>query len=88
MYQLAVVFVGLFIMAFLWYALYSCIAPLSAAITSTMTEYENMTSYPSYGLANTFMTNLWLLLVAIFAIGLLYWTWLYGQRKNVESGYR
>lgn len=88
MYQVAVVLVGLFLMAFLWYALYSCINPLRLATVANMEQFENMTSYPSYTLADTFMANLWLFFVAIAGVGLLYWSWIYGQRKNAESGYR
>ena len=82
MYQVAVVFVGLFIMAFLWYALYSCIAPLRAATVSSMEQFENMTSYANFGLADAFMNNLWLFFMAIVGMGLLYWSWVYAQWKN------
>jgi len=87
MYQYAVVFVGLFILAGLWYALYSVIVPLRGAIGSTMEQFENMTSYPSFVLADAFMANIWYFLLAIIGIGLLYWSWVYGQRKN-EGVYR
>jgi len=88
MYQVAVVFVGLFVMALLWYGLINCILPLSTGIATNMEQFENMTSYPNFELANTFMLNLWLFLLVIVGIALLYWSWLYGQRAHVERGYR
>jgi type II secretory pathway component PulF len=88
MYQVAVVFVGLFVMGLLWYGLISCIIPLSTGISSNMEQFENSTTYSSYELANTFMLNLWLFLLVIVSIGLLYWSWLYGQRAHAERGYQ
>jgi len=47
-----------------------------------MEQFENMTSYANFGLADAFMNNLWLFFMAIVGMGLLYWSWVYAQWKN------
>lgn len=84
LYVSAVVIVSLFIMAFLWFGLYSVMEGVSTAAVASITQYdvENST-YSQFTLANTFMTNIWQFLLVVIAFGLLYWVWIYSQRKNV-----
>ena len=89
MYVYAVVIVGLFVMAFLWFVVWASFTPLRTGVTDIMTQYNNESSpYPNFLLADTFMYNLWAFFMAIVVFGLLYWAWLYSQRKNMEAGYR
>jgi hypothetical protein len=84
LYVSAVILVTLFLMAFLWFALYASINSVRAGIMATMTQYdvENST-YPNFVLADTFMSNLWAFFLVIVVIGLLYWVWIYSSRKGV-----
>lgn len=83
LYQTAVVLVALFLMAFLWFGLYACITSVRAGIIGTMTQYDTANStYPSFVLADTFMSNLWAYFLVIAVLGLLYWVFIYSQRKG------
>ena len=66
--------------------MYVPITQVQAAIASTMEAYNNDPTYASYELADTFMGNLWTYLLVIMVLGLLYWAWIYSQRKSVEYG--
>jgi len=84
LYVSAVVLVSLFIMAFLWFGLYSVMDGINTAAVASITQYDTENStYSQFTLANTFMTNLWLFFLVIVVFGLLYWVWIYSQRKNV-----
>lgn len=84
LYVVSVVIVGLFLMGFLWTVIYAVIAPVHAGISASMAQYdvENST-YASFEFAVAFMFNLFTFLLVIFVLGLLYWVWLYSQRKNI-----
>lgn len=83
LYILSVVLVTLFVMAFIWFGLYAVMNPVRAGILSTMSQYdvENST-YQSFELADTFMSNLWTYILVIVVFALLYWVWVYSQRKG------
>jgi len=84
LYVYAVVLVTLFVMAFLWLVLYAVVVPLQAGINSIMAQYDVAnSSYQSYELANTFMTNLWAYLLVLVVLGLAYWIYIYSQRREV-----
>lgn len=88
LYVSAVILVSLFVMAFLWFALYAAMSPIQSAIASTMSQYDVANStHANYTLAETFMTNLWAYFLVIFVFGLLYWVWIYSQRKGAMMGY-
>lgn len=83
LYIYAVLIVALFVMGFLWIVLYACIQPIQAGIASQMVQYDvNGSSYPHYQLADAFMSNLWTLFLVIVVFGLLYWVFIYAQRKG------
>ena len=86
LYQTAVVLVTLFLMAFLWFGLYACINSIRTGIMVTMAQYdvENST-YPNFVLADTFMSNLWTFFLVIVVMALLYWTYIYSQRKGLPA---
>lgn len=88
LYVSAVILVTLFLMAFLWFGLYAVIHSLRAGIVASMTQYdvENST-YPNFVLADTFMINLWGFFLVIVVMALLYWVYIYSQRKG-ELVYR
>jgi hypothetical protein len=70
-------------MAFIWFGLYAALSPLRTAIQGVMSQYNvNNSTYPSFELADTFMANLWTYLLMLFCFGLLFWVWIYSQRKG------
>jgi len=75
-------------MGFLWAVLYGVFVPLQAGIASAMSPYDVAnSSYQSYQLADTFMTNLWSYLLVFVVFILAYWVYIYSQRKG-EVFYR
>ena len=83
LYQTAVVLVTLFLMAFLWFALYVAIHAVRTGVMATMNQYDVTNStYPNFVLADTFMSNLWNFFLVIVVLGLLYWSYIYAQRKG------
>jgi len=88
LYVFSVIIVSLFIMAFLWFIMYGPIVAIRTGVVAAMTPYdvENST-YDSFELADTFVTNLWLYFLVIFVIGLAYWVWIYTQRRDVPGAY-
>ena len=88
LYQTAVVLVALFLMAFLWFGLYAGINSIRTGIMATMTQYDTADStYSNFALADTFMSNLWQFFLVIVVVGLIYWAFIYAQRKG-EVVYR
>jgi len=70
-------------MAFLWLTLFSAISPLRTGILASMTKYDVAnTTYASFELADTFMSNLWIYFLVVVVFGLLYWVLIYSQRKG------
>jgi len=86
LYVSAVVIVALFLMGFLWFGLYAVMEPLRAGIVNAMSQYdvENST-YPSFVLADAFVSNLWSFFLVIVVFILLYWVWIYSQRKGLPA---
>jgi len=84
-----VIIVALFIMGFLFTIMYAVIVPLRAAISSTMNQYDVANStYTNFTLADTFMNNLWAYFLVFVVLVLLYWVYLYSQRKGVQVVYQ
>ena len=73
----------LFLMAFLWFVLNVAIQSVRTGILASLVQYdvENST-YPNFVLADTFMSNIWTFFLVIVVMGLLYWVWIYSQRKG------
>lgn len=87
-YVFGVLIVSLFIMGFLWFIMYAVITPIQASIATSMSPYDVANStYANYELADTFMTNLWAYMLVFVVFILLYWVYLYSQRKG-EVFYR
>lgn len=62
---------------------------MRAGILSHMTQYDTANStYSTFELADTFMSNLWLYLLVIAIFGLLYWVFIYSQRKGQTVMYQ
>jgi len=78
--------VGIFLFGFLYFALYIPISQIQTSIANVMSGYSGDSTYASYQLADIFMQNLWTYLLVIMVLGLLYWAWIYSQRKSVEYG--
>lgn len=86
LYQTSVVLVCLFIMAFLWFGLYTAIDAIRTGIMATMSQYDVAGStYPNFVSADTFMSNLWTFFLVIVTFALLYWVYIYSQRKGVPA---
>lgn len=81
-YAWAVSLVFLFVMVFLWFICYAVIMPIRAGVTSNMVQFENMTSYASWPLADLFMANVWIYFLVISSIAVLLWVFHYTQRKG------
>ena len=87
LYVSSVVIVTLFVMAFLWLALFSAISPLRTSIAANMAQYDvENTTYASFELAEAFMNNVWIYFLVVVVFGLLYWCFIYSQRKNDFKG--
>lgn len=85
LYVTAVVLACLFIMGFLWFCLYAVFTQIQTAVASTMSQYDIAnTTYTSYELADTFITNIWVYFLAIFLLGISYWVYIYSSRKGVS----
>jgi hypothetical protein len=82
LYVYGVIIATLFVMAFLWMALYAAITPLRTGILASVSQYEDDATYESLTLADTFMSNMWTYFLVIVFFGLLYWVIVYSQRKG------
>lgn len=82
-YGWTVALVFLFVIAFLWFITYAVMDPIRTAIGTAMAPYDVPGSpYPAFELADTFMHNLWLYMLAISSFVLLLWIYHYAQRKE------
>jgi len=87
LYTVGVLIVGLFVLALIWFGIYSVYVPLSSAITTSLSPYDIAnTTYQSYELADVFMDNVFTYILVIAGIGLLYWAFLHEQRGS--AGYQ
>lgn len=83
LYTFAVVIVTLFVMAFIWFIMYAVVMPTRAAILTNMAQYDTANStYSSFELADAFVNNLWAFFLVILVFGVLYWVYIYSQRKG------
>jgi len=72
LYVYAVVLTALFIMGFLWFALWSGVTTIRSAIATSMNQYDVAnTTYQTYELADTFVNNMWTYLLVIVVFGIL-----------------
>ena len=86
LYVVSVIIVFLFVMGFLWLIMYAVVTPIQAGIAAAMTPYDVANStYDSFELADTFLTNLWQYFLMIAAFGLAYWVWIYTQRREAGA---
>lgn len=82
MYVYAVIIISLLVLAFFWFMFYTAIAPTRTAISTTMTQYDTADPYDAFVLADLFMQNVWLYMLALVVIGLAYWGYQYSQRRG------
>jgi len=82
LYVYGVIAVALILCVFLWFIGYYVFYNLQPAMGVFMHQFENSTSYSSYDLADTFMVNFWTYLPIIMFFGILYWAYIYSQRKG------
>jgi len=87
LYTFAVVFTTLFFMAFLWFALYQGVVAVRAATVSAMSQYSGQETYPTFQLADTFLSNLWYYFLVIMLFGLVLWVWVYSQKQALMERY-
>jgi len=66
--------------------LYVPVSQIQSAVATAMSGYSGDATYASYELADTFMMNFWTYLLVIAFVGLLYWAWIYSQRKSAQYG--
>lgn len=88
MYIYLVALVGLFIMGFLWVLIYAVMVPVQSAVQSQMSQFDVTNStHEAYELAEIFMSNIIQFLLVFATLILLYWCWLYAQRKSIGGGF-
>jgi len=86
LYVFSVILTALFIMGFLWFALWSGVTSVRSAIASSMNQYDIAnTTYSTYELSDTFLNNMWTYFLVIFIFGILCYVFIYAQRKNVSE---
>ena len=86
LYTFAVILTALFILGFLWFALWSATSTIRGAIGSSMNQHDIAnTTYQTYELADTFLNNLWTYMLVIIVFGLLAWVFIYSQRKGIPT---
>ncbi len=88
LYVFGVALVFLFLFGFLWVVMYNVFVPLQTSVLSSMSQYDVAnTSYAAFEVADVFLTNLWTYFLILGVLALLYWVWVYSQRKNVQGRY-
>jgi len=86
LYVYAIILTALFITGFLWFALWSGVTSIRAAIATSMNQYDIAnTTYQTFELADTFLNNMWTYFLVIFVFGILAYVFIYGQRKNAPE---
>jgi divalent metal cation (Fe/Co/Zn/Cd) transporter len=82
LYIIGVFFVGIFLLGFIWFVLYYAWYGIQGAIAQHMTSYYTDSTYATFELAHQFMINLWQYMLVIVFFILLYWMYIYSQRKG------
>jgi len=87
LYTFAVIFTTLFIMGFIWFALYQGVAAVQAAIVPVMSQYSGEDTYPTFELVDTFLSNLWYYFLVAVVFGLALWVYVYSQKRTLREAY-
>lgn len=87
LYTYAVIISVLFVMAFVWLFLNEAVATIRAGILPVMTRYENTTNYQTFVYADIFVAQVWTLFLFLVILGLMYWVFIYSQRKKYAGSY-
>lgn len=82
MYVYAVIIATLFVMGFFWFMFYAGVSLTRASVSNVMVQYNNNDTYTAFEYADTFMANIWGFFLVIMVLGLLYWAYIYSQRRG------
>ena len=87
LYVYLVLIVSLFACVFIYFIYATAIQAVQEAINPLLAESEWLSGehYTSFFYASTFVNALWTFFIALFIFGLLYWTYIYNQRRS--AGY-
>ena len=88
LYQTGVVLLFLVVIGLLYVVAWAVISPIQSGIASAMAQFDVTNStHANYELADAFMVNLWIYLLVICCLALLYWVYIYGQRRYGTGGF-
>lgn len=84
LYILVTIGLFLFIIGFVWFVAWAVIVPIDNAISPVAESFHNESwgLYEEFGYAQTFMTNFWLYLLALAFFGLVFFVYMYSQRRG------
>jgi hypothetical protein len=84
MYVYIVVILAVFAVGFFIFIMGTAVQGIQEAINPMLnaSEWYSVSHFNSFALAATFVTNLWMLFPAFLIFGLLYWGWVYSQKRS------
>ncbi len=87
LYLYMVIILSLFACAFIWYVMGVCIQAVQEGTAASMAsdKWVSNETYATFTLANTFVDNFWVYFLVLFVLGLLYYGYIFSQRKGVPD---
>lgn len=87
LYLYIVLIMALVACGFVWYVIACAVQAVQVGVGSTISsdKWVSNSTYQTFDLANTFVNNFWTYFLVLLVLGLLYYGYIFSQRKGIPA---